>query len=317
MKKILKMTSAIWLLTLLAGCGQNPSPTPGPTPGPDPTDPDPTDPVKPGEDPVSDDEIDETSESTKILSISISDGTSTREADLIVSKKLYLTVNFVTKDGVELDLDKGEKDVTWSSSHSDIASVDQYGRVTGIKEGVTSIICVTALDNKKATFTVYVYNSEASKHKEWQKIDGEDIDVGDIIVLACPEEGVSATNEITGRYLHEVETTFSSDYKVITSLPSDTCQFVVGEGKYGYTLENEEGQYLAVTNEKKVTFVNSKGNIDWMFTDYQQGICMESTSTIEGWMMYNAPAHKFSVYNDDPSDKMFFVSIYRLTVVRN
>ena len=49
--------------------------------------------------------------------------------------------------------DARHKSVTWSSSNTGVATVDQTGKVTGVKEGAVSIICSTKYNDKISTRT--------------------------------------------------------------------------------------------------------------------------------------------------------------------
>lgn len=80
-------------------------------------------------------------------------------------------------DKTEMTLEKGEtgtitatiepenatnQNITWSSSNEEIATVDEYGRVTGLKEGNITITATTEDGNKQATCPVEVREEETS-----------------------------------------------------------------------------------------------------------------------------------------------------------
>ncbi len=235
-----------------------------------------------------------------------------QEYDVKIGKKLYLTVDFTPTD---LPID--DKEVEWSSSDASVASVDQYGRVTGIKEGHTLITCRSLRGDAEARCTVYVVNGDASYKKQWLKVDDPAALVpGDLLTIACPEENKVATLENVGMYLHPTAATFSSDKGEITSLPSDAGTYILDGSHNNWTLESQEGMYLATTNEKKVTFVKNKGNIHWAFTKEEGYLYMESTSNVRGWMMYNAKSSMFATYESNVQVDMFTISLYKQVKTR-
>ena len=55
-----------------------------------------------------------------------------------------------------------KQQVLWSSSNTKVATVDKYGRITGVARGVTEIICTSAIDTSvKATVKVHVIGTSA------------------------------------------------------------------------------------------------------------------------------------------------------------
>gem|GEM_PF-1837405 len=230
-----------------------------------------------------------------------------QEYDVKIGKKLYLTVDFTPTD---LSID--DKEVEWSSSDASVASIDQYGRVTGVKEGHVLITCRSLHGDAEARCTVYVVNGDASYKKQWLKVDDPTtLAPGDLLTIACPEENKVATLENVGMYLHPTAATFSSDKSEITSLPSEAGTYILDGSHNNWTLESQEGMYLATTNEKKVTFVKNKGNIHWAFTKEEGYLYMESTSNVRGWMMYNAKNSRFATYESNVQVDMFTITLYK------
>ena len=235
-----------------------------------------------------------------------------QEYDVKIGKKLYLTVDFTPAD---LSID--DKEVEWSSSDASVASIDQYGRVTGVKEGHVLITCRSLHGDAEARCTVYVVNGDASYKKQWLKVDDPTaLMPGDLLTIACPEQGKVATLENVGMYLHPTAATFSSDKGEITSLPSEAGTYILDGSHNNWTLESQEGMYLATTNEKKVTFVKNKGNIHWALTKEEGYLYMESTSNVRGWMMYNAKSSRFATYESNVQVDMFTISLYKQVKTR-
>lgn len=309
-------------------------PEPQPDPEPDPENPDtpiepsePDTPVTP-EDPdtpvIPDDpgtpedpdtpiepSIDEEDDS-KIESISLDK----RELDLKVNKTYSLIVNFVPSD-----IDLEYKDVTWSSDDETIASVSKYGVVKANKEGTTVIHCVTTEGNRHSSCIVNVFSSEQSIKREYRKVtDMDSIKSGDIIVFACPQEGLTATINRKDGYLSPVTSSFSNDKNSIISLGSDTAEYIVGDSESGLTLENQNGMFLAAKGLKNITHIASyKGAIEWAFEyiDDQEGVSIgnyvySTYDSVDGWLMFNAKANRFTLYDSNEQIDMFLPTIYRL-----
>ena len=241
-----------------------------------------------------------------------------RELELKVNKTYSLIVNFNPKEG-EIITDE-DRQVTWSTSSNSIAQVSQYGVVTAKSAGQALITCTTIDGYKRATCTVYVYNSEADYTKEWQKVTStSQLTPGDFLVIACPQKGKTATSEHTGMYLHPTDSTFSSSGDKITNLGSLTEIFVYDGTPNNCTFENEEGQYLATTHTGKVTFINKTGNINWDIDyDNEWHVCdMQSTSAIDGWFMYNSSQQKFTTYESNEQVDMFVITLYKQVRILN
>ena len=240
---------------------------------------------------------------------------------LEIGKRLDLIVNFYPKnEGDNID---NLHDGTWTTTNSSIASVDQYGRVTGVASGTAVITFTTNAGSRRANCTVYVVASANNVTKEYQKVnDVETIKDNDIIVFGCPEANLTASISRKDGYLEPVSTTFSSDKTKIVSLGSDTGEYLVSETDEGMTLENQENEYLCAKYLKNVTFVKNKGPITWAFEyiDDQPGVSTgnyvySTYESIEGWLMFNTKANRFTLYESSVQVDMFLPTIYRLTIV--
>lgn len=236
-----------------------------------------------------------------------------KELELTVGQRASsLIVTFYTK----IPDDDYNNEVIFTSEDETIATIDQYGRVTGQKIGKTIVKCTTVEGQRHASCVVYVVSSHDAVTKKWLKVTHQsELSAGDILVMGCPEENVVATSENTGMYLHPVSSTFSASGDEITSLPSEATQFMLDGELDNWTLENEEGKYLATTHTGKVTFIYKTGNVHW-YIDYDNewNCCdMRSTSTIDGWFMYNAKNPRFTTYESSTQIDMFVITLYKLT----
>ena len=217
-------------------------------------------------------------------------------------------------------------DVTWSIKDQDIASVDQYGRVTGKKNGKTVLTCTTVEGNRQAYVTIYVYDDAHPIVKKWLKIqNNSDLELGSQLIIACHQETKAAGENDTGMYLHPENITLSSDLNEITSVGSGG-RFILGDdhrGRSGYTLqipEREDGSYLATTSTGKVSFyktTNSSATLwDIKFDNEMNCWDIRSATTVDGWMMYNKTEGKFTTYESNEIEHaMYVVSLYKLSRV--
>ena len=266
------------------------------------------------------DSIDDTSEDeveedlSKFESISLDK----RELELKINKTYGLAVNYTPKEGQTITDE--DKEVVWSTSSEAIATVSQYGVVTAKSVGQALITCTTKDGYRRATCTVYVYSSEANFTKEWQKVTSvNQLNPGDLLVIACPQKSKTATSENTGMYLHPTDSTFSSSGDKITNLSSLTEKFVYDGTPNNCTLENEDGMYLATTHTGKVTFIYKTGNIHWDIDyDNEWNVCdMQSNSAIDGWFMYNSAQEKFTTYESNEQVDMFVITLYKQVRIFN
>ena len=322
---------------LLAGCG-NTTPSGDPTdptdPGvvdptdpTDPTDPsepvdptDPTDPVDPTDptDPVDPTEPEEEEESDcKLKSISINP----KELILELNERQGLIVDYVSTE--ELDFDAGEKDVAWESLDSSIATVDQYGRVKGVSVGNTVIVCTSVLGSRKARCNVTVVASKADLKYEYQRVDDPStLKEKDTIVLAAYNDNQVASIETKSSKLFGDTATFSSNGDKLLSFGENTAQYYLGDnGERGFTLEAQNGMYLAGFNLERMGYVKNKGNIDWKFTLYEGNLYIKTYNDVRGWIMFNKDLNErtggFTLYErEEANDYIYFPTIYRLTLVK-
>ena len=258
-------------------------------------------------------------DTSKIDSISLN----VREIEVEVGKRSATPlVNYVfniPEEEVTLEL----KTVTWKISDTNIATVDEYGRVTGKASGKTTLTCTSVEGKKKAYATVFVYPSGGSVTKRWIKLSSNvALYPGDQLLFACPERQKLATTETTGMYLHSTSATFEG---LEVSNIANAAQFILGEdykGRGGYTLEvpeREDGTYLATTNTGKVSFYDTaKASATLWDIEYdtaQSCWDIRSHTNVDGWFMYNANQDKFTTYQSNVQVDMFTVTLYRLTRV--
>ena len=281
-------------------------------PGTDPDDPgtDPGDPVVP----VEDDRLESLTIRESFIQVNIEQRSSAA------------TVEIEYKEGYSWDDISDE--YHWVIGDESIASVDEYGRVTGKKKGKTTL--TFKIDNcvLKSTIPVYVISSPSDITKTWKKMGAfDELQEKDTIIIACPEKGKAATDNATGHKLHSTSVTFSEDKQVITN-PGSAAQFYVYsdyKGRDGYTFEipdREDGSFLGCSNTENVSFFDTPKSSQTVWS-----VCYDSTSgvwdmrpggtVVDGWMMYNADIDQFTTYQSNQTQFMFVASLYRLVYTIN
>lgn len=246
-----------------------------------------------------------------------------RRINIEQGKKKSLTVN-----SNPTDLMSDYETLSWSNSNESVASVSQYGVLNALSVGETVISFSVTLPNGetyKTSSLVNVYAQGTSLTREYQKVDDLDsLASGDVIVFACPEASVAANLTRSDKSLGFSQTTFSSDYSKITSLGEGVGEYIISgeniqtdEGEVEvFTLESQEGKYLAAKNYDNITFVNTKGNILWGFENINGRSYVYNTNpSFESWLMFNTKYNKFTLYDSNEQIDMFLPTIYRLTTV--
>jgi len=253
-------------------------------------------------------------EDSPITGISLSD----RELDVVkgTTSKFSITVDFTYAPGV--DPEEVDHSVIWSSSDENIATISAVGKVTGVKVGQTVVTCTTVVGSCSASCAIYVVESESSYTIEWQKVTHQDqLSAGDLVIFGCEEKSKAATKDLTGSYLHSTSITISGNK--VTSL-GNAEQFMLNDnGDYGmWTFENSDGKYLAAHNTKNLDYVNKTGNISWIIDyDTYDACFIESTSTVNGWFMYDERSDRFNIYDSEPQVDMFYITLYKRVKIRN
>ena len=162
----------------------------------------------------------------------------------------------------DFTLEKGEskqltadEDVTWSTSDSSVATVDENGKVTGVGEG-SATITATDKDGNKQTVTVTVTDNSQTpgddddddKHDNWSIEPSEDfsLKVGDKKKLTADGEGVE----------------WKSSNEKVVKVDQNGNVTAVGAGTATITATDKYGntKTIKVTVTKKTSTVGKKDN---------------------------------------------------------
>lgn len=235
--------------------------------------------------------------------------------------KHYLNPGIKDKDNQDIDVSDFPFTFTFDSS---LVEVSKYGGISskGSNIGSTVITCTyTVNPDIKASCTVNIVDSLPTKEKAWVRVDDYDsLSNGDILVMAAPEYGLTASLDTFSSKLNPVTSTFSSDKKTITTLGEGTIEFYLGIEDDGMTLEAQNNQYLVCSHQGKVKLdASTKTNRFWDIHanyDLEDGAVIENDVESLGYFMYNVSQNYFSTYVDNSiSEYMKLPFIYRLEEV--
>lgn len=186
---------------------------------------------------------------------------------------------------------------------------------TALKDTTSLIITVLYSDeafeaSKEITgITVNSSSSEEPSEEGVYKLvnSSSDLKIGSKVVIAQNTKGFTA-GSISGGYLTNETSTFSTDKSTITSLGTNTTEFTLGGSSRNYTLTNEEGELLGATNVKKVAF--NSGTTTWDVSISNGDATIQSTTNSYGRFLYNVGSPRFTTYTSETSDNMLIVQLY-------
>lgn len=241
--------------------------------------------------------ISQTSSSQQIIYVSSINLSITNKV-MEIGEKSTLTYSILPENA-------SNKNVTWQSSATSIVSVDENGNVEAKAAG-TSVITVTANDKNKV-FAQCTIKVNAIVTNSWELItDINDLQSGDIVVLANSNAGNTAGKMSGSNYLAAVSSTFSNDKTSITSLSNEATNFVVGKSNTNWTLSNQEGILLGSTEAKKLSW--GSGSTTWNINIASNGdATITNTNSNYGILYYNKNSPRFTTY----TSKQTLVQIYR------
>lgn len=249
------------------------------------------------------------------------------------TKYEYVALNFAFADGIDpeqldhdtlLEYESG----TFATNDASIATVSEYGKVTGVNPGKTTITYTTKYNAKVATLNVYVYDDSTIVVRKWTKMGPTDtIQAGDQIIIGCPQEGKAASMDDAGHNrLDVVDVTYNTDQSEMTST-TGAGKFVVGndyKGRGGFTLEipeRDDGRtYLCATNIQNIEFQKTAKTTQalWEIFYYNEDgfddwIICSHVDNIDGAMMYNVTSPQFNLYQSNEIEHaMYYISVYKL-----
>lgn len=142
-----------------------------------------------------------------------------------------------------------------------------------------------------------------------QVTDASQLQVGDQVVIACPEEGVTA-GSFDSKYLKQVYSSFSADESTIIALDEGTEIFTLGGTATAWTFTTANGKLLGAIAKKEMAI--GSGTTTWAISiNALNQATIYSTTKSYGRILYNVQDPRFSIYTSNISDKMLLPALYK------
>ncbi|PID88408.1 MAG: hypothetical protein CSB06_00215 [Bacteroidia bacterium] len=194
-------------------------------------------------------------EGTVTITVTTEDGSKTATCEITVTPKT-IAVTKVTLNPKTAELKVGEtatltatvepndatnKNVTWSSSDDNIATVDVNGLVTAVAEGTATITVTTEDGSKTATCEIAVTPKTIAVTKVTLNPKTAELKVGETATLTATVEPSDATNK---------SATWSSDNESVATVDATGLVTAVAQGNADIVVKTEDGGF---TDTCKVT----------------------------------------------------------------
>ena len=228
-------------------------------------------------------------EGTAIITVTTEDGGKTATCTVTVTAKEEpepdpIPVDDVTLNVDSMELEEGEtgqliatvtpddadnKNVIWSSSDEDIATVNQNGMVTAIKEGTTTITVTTEDGGKTATCTVVVIPYQVP---DPVRVTGVSLNKNTLKLKEGATETLIAT--VTPANADDKSVTWSSDHPKVATVNANGKVTAVKAGSCTITVKTNDGGKTATCEvivigdvsggtEEEDSDGEGNGNINW------------------------------------------------------
>ena len=204
--------------------------------------------------------------------------------------------------------------VTWSSNHPEIATVDENGRVTGKSQG-TATITATTLDGGFTDDAIIVVTDQVAVIDATFTLltDANDLEAGDEIILVCKSKskaGSAIQSNNSASFFSTADVTISSN-TIDLSDNTSVVRMTVGGSKGAWTFANPAGQLLGATAEKKVSWGGTKTK--WSISIVSGGdATIQNETSSYGRFLYNVNSPRFVPYgsNTKTSSTMLLPQIF-------
>jgi uncharacterized protein YjdB/endonuclease I len=199
------------------------------------------------------------------------------------------------------------KNVTWSSSDTGVATIDN-GHIVGVGLG-TATITATATDGsgKSGSYSITVTQLTTGQ-SAWTLVnDAGSLTVGDRLVIAG--NNAYTAGNIADSVMASLSTTFSGDSNTITTLNVDTIELTLGGSSGAWTLSNSSNQLLGSTAVKNLAW--GTGTTTWSISITNGNATIQNTTQTFGRFLYNVSAPRFTTYTSGTSTSMLLPQLYR------
>lgn len=189
--------------------------------------------------------------------------------------------------------DAVNKTLTWSSSASLIASINNSGLVTALSAGSTTIT-VTTNDGGYQAYCNVTVTAPAAPSGYSLVTNSDQLSAGDKIIFAYKTSSFTAGALSTSFLTQLSDATFTSDKNTITN-PGSSLIFTLGGTSGAWTFANSNGDTLKSSAAKNVNF--STGTATWTISvDASGNSTVTNTTTSYGSLQYNIPSPRFTTY---------------------
>lgn len=186
------------------------------------------------------------------------------EANLVTGQSKVLTATVLPEDTTD-------KSVTWKSSDESVATVDAYGRVTGVSVGFAVITATTNSEKRIATCAVIVTDTETDQTMKYSENEDGSVTVTGSEGTTCGDLVIPGT--FKGRRVSGIGRGAFAGFSGITGklvIPADITDLGEGafDGMYNVSVvENNSGQpipasyFISPSEKDKVCFADKDGNM--------------------------------------------------------
>lgn len=213
--------------------------------------------------------------------------------------------------------------VTYSSSNTNVATVDASGIITLVDVGATTITATAPATDQyesgTASYTLTVKpaqedgdegdSGDIPTTKTWKLVtDASTLKAGDKLAIVSTSKGKIASATISGGYITELSVSISNNS--FETLPSDAAELTLGGSSTSWTLTNASGKLLGATKVKKVAW--GSGTTTWTILIAKNGdATIQNSTSSYGRFLYNVNDPRFTTYISNTSTSMLLPQIYR------
>ena len=174
-----------------------------------------------------------------------------------------------------------------------------------VVETTTTIKAIAIADGEESAVATgkYVIRTSAGDVNTFKRVEStSDIVSGMRYIIACGSKKTAA-GALSNFILTKQDITIDND---IATIDDNVTVFTLNESGTGYSLMNEDGQYLYATTTKKLAYGDDEQL--WTLSDYDGGVIMSFGEY--GTMLYNVSSPRFTTYTSNPSTSMIRANLY-------
>ena len=197
--------------------------------------------------------------------------------------------------------DATNKNVSWESDNTSVATVDENGVVTGVAEGTAHITVTTEDGSFTAMATITVEAAPSFTGGEWVLVtDVAQLNMNDYIIIASSEYNKAMSSTQNDNNRGEADVTIAGGILTYESAPAIfTLKEGNAEGQYAFYDEDVNGYLFAASSSKNYlrTQAMIDANASWeiTITDGAASVVAQGTNT-HNLMQYNNSSKIFSCY---------------------